>query len=132
MDAVVVVPEVAAAVLPPSDRACALACANLWLAAAGLRLGEAGGIFMGALPLLAIGVIEKLAFNTSHFAAMLENRLSGGGEEAFTMPGSFPMDPMTHLTPERFLSSPGLWIGLAIAAALLAAAVRLRRQQGPI
>src|SRR6266581_1502326 len=85
-----------------------------------------------ALPLLAIGVIEKIAFNTSHLAAILENRLSGGGVEAVTAPGGFPMDPMTHLTPGNFLFSPGLWIGLAVAATFLAAAVRLRRNQGPI
>jgi len=84
-----------------------------------------------ALPLLAIGVVEKLAFNTTHFAAMLENRI-GGDVSAVTMPGSVPMDPMTHLTPLHFLSSPGLWIGLAITAACLAGAVRLRRYQGPI
>src|SRR5437667_461904 len=84
------------------------------------------------LPLLAIGVFEKIVFHTSHFAAMLGQRISGSGAEAFTMPGSFPTDPMTHLTPGNFLSSPDLWIGLAIAAAFLAAAVRLRRYQGPI
>src|SRR5207237_618928 len=39
------------------------------------------------LPLLAIGVFEKIVFHTSHFAAMLGNRLSGGGAEAFTVPG---------------------------------------------
>ena len=48
------------------------------------------------------------------------------------MPGSSPMDLDDTLTPGHFLSSPGLWIGLAIAAAFLAAAVRLRRYQGPI
>ena len=84
-----------------------------------------------ALPLLAIGVVEKIAFNTSHFAAMLENRISGDAA-AVTVPGRLPMDPMTHLTPGHFLSSPGLWIGLAVAAAFLAAAVRVRRSQGPI
>src|SRR5438445_2098608 len=83
------------------------------------------------LPLLAIGVFEKIVFHTSHFAAMLGNRLSGGGAEAFTVPGTFPMDPMTHLTPGHFLSSPGRWIGLAVAAAFPAAAVRLRRDQRP-
>ncbi len=83
------------------------------------------------LPLLAIGVVEKIAFNTTHFAAMLGNRMSGDAA-AVTVPGSMPMDPMTHITPGHFLGSPGLWIGLAIAAALLAAAVRLRRYQGPI
>jgi ABC-2 type transport system permease protein len=84
------------------------------------------------LPLLAIAVIEKLVFNTSHFVGMLEYRLTGTGTEAVTMPGTFPLDPMTHLTPGRFLSSPDLWIGLAVTAAFLAAAVRLRRYRGPI
>ena len=86
-----------------------------------------------ALPLLAIGVVEKIAFNTSHFAAMLGNRMlgGGGGSDDF-MTGSLSMDPLMHFTPGQFLISPGLWIGLAIAAAFLAAAVRLRRYQGPI
>ena len=86
-----------------------------------------------SLPLLAIGVVEKIAFNTSHFAAMLANRMlgGGGGSDDF-MTGSLSMDPLMHFTPGQFLSSPGLWIGLAIAAAFLAAAVRLRRYQGPI
>jgi hypothetical protein len=44
----------------------------------------------------------------------------------------FPTDPMTHLSMGSFLSSPGLWMGLAVAALFLAAAVRLRRYQGPI
>ena len=83
------------------------------------------------LPLLAIGIVEKIAFNTSHFAAMLENRL-GGSTEAISAPGTVPMDTMTHLTPGHFLSSPGLWLGLALTAAFLAAAVRLRRYRGPI
>ena len=83
------------------------------------------------LPVLAVALVEKIAFNTSHFAAILGNRM-GGGAEAVTAPGSVPMDPMTHLTPGHFLSSPGLWIGLALTAAFLAAAVRLRRYQGPI
>ena len=64
------------------------------------------------LPLLAIGITEKIAFNTSHFAAMLQNRM-GGGAEAVVTPGGSPMNPMTHLTPDHFLSSPGLWIGRA-------------------
>jgi ABC-2 type transport system permease protein len=84
-----------------------------------------------ALPLLAIGVFERIAFNTSHFADMLMHRM-GGGPEADVHAGSFPMDSMTHLTPGRFLTSPGLWIGLALAAAFLAGAVRLRRYRGPI
>ncbi len=84
-----------------------------------------------ALPLVAIAIVEKIAFNTSYFTAMLQHRLDGA-TEAVIAPGTFPMDPMTHITPGHFLGNPGLWLGLAIFAAFLAAAVRLRRYQGPI
>jgi len=85
------------------------------------------------LPLLAIGGVEKIAFQTSHFAAMVGFRIIGNAPAVgFTGPDMFPTDPMTHITPGLFLTSPGLWIGLALAAAFLAAAVRLRRYQGPI
>ncbi|MGA8489241.1 MAG: ABC transporter permease [Terriglobales bacterium] len=84
-----------------------------------------------SLPWLAICAVEKIAFNTTHLATVLQNRFTGG-PEAITMPGMFPIDSMTHLTPGRFLSSPGLWIGLLIAAGLLAAAVRQRRYQAPL
>jgi len=39
---------------------------------------------------------------------------------------------LTPATPGQFLTSPGLWMGLAFAAACLAAAVRLRRYRGPV
>jgi ABC-2 type transport system permease protein len=84
------------------------------------------------LPLLAIGVVERIAFNTSHFAAMLGHRMIGGpGGDEF-MAGSLSMDPLMHFTPGAFLISPGLWIGLAVSAAFLAAAARLRRYRDPI
>jgi ABC-2 type transport system permease protein len=83
------------------------------------------------LPILAIAFVEKIAFNTSHFATFLGDRL-GGGAEAMTMPGSMPIDPGVHITLGRYLSSPGLWIGLAFTALCLAAAVQLRRQRGPL
>jgi ABC-2 type transport system permease protein len=88
-------------------------------------------ILWAALPPLAVALVEKIAFNTTHFASMLGSRI-GGGAEAVTVPGGSPMDPMTHLTPGHFLGSAGLWIGLATTAAFLAGAVRLRRSQGPI
>jgi ABC-2 type transport system permease protein len=86
------------------------------------------------MPPLAIGFAEKLAFNTSYFAAMLTSRLTGGPDGAFTggMSGGMPMASLAQLTPGRFLMGPGLWIGLAVAAAFFFAAVRLRREQGPI
>jgi ABC-2 type transport system permease protein len=85
-----------------------------------------------ALPLLAIIAVERLVFNTRHFTVMLENRASGGGAEALTMPGTFGTNPMTHLTPGTYLSSSGLWVGVIFTAVCLAAAVRLRRYRGPI
>jgi ABC-2 type transport system permease protein len=89
-------------------------------------------LLWAVLPPAVIGVLEKVVFNTTHFASWLGNRVSGGGLEAITPPDSFPTHPMTHLTPGIFLSSPGLWIGLAIAAILLAGAIRLRRYRGPM
>ena len=89
------------------------------------------------LPLLAIGIFEKIAFHTWHFASLLGNRFSGGTDAfAFKTPSGAPVDPhfipLSQLTPGRFLSSPGLWLGLVFAAIFLAAAVRLRRYREPI
>ncbi len=90
-------------------------------------------VLWAALPLVAIAGVEQIAFHTWHFAAMVGSRLIGAARTvATTSPDMFPTHPMTHIAPVHFLSSPGLWIGLAIAAIFLAAAVRLRRYQGPI
>ena len=89
-------------------------------------------ILWAVLPLLAIGIVEKIAFNTSYFAALLQYRFAGGPEgDTFTATRA-SMDPLTHLHPGQFLLSPGLWIGFAVAAAFLVAAVRLRRYREPI
>jgi ABC-2 type transport system permease protein len=85
-------------------------------------------LIWAVLPPFVICGVEKIAFNTAHFLAMLQERLTG------------PPDPerprnadlMSTLIPHHFFSQPGLWIGLAIAAAFLAATVRLRRYRGPI
>jgi ABC-2 type transport system permease protein len=82
------------------------------------------------LPPFVISGVEKVAFNTTHFLALLQERLTGPGD-AMT-PHSAPDDFMSTLIPDHFFSQPGLWIGLAVAAVFVAAAVRLRRYQGPI
>jgi ABC-2 type transport system permease protein len=90
-------------------------------------------LLWAALPVVAIGGIEKLVFRTSHFAEMVGARLIGGGAPTDVTQGEmFPTGPMTHLTPLRYVGAPALWIGLAVAAVFLTAAVRLRRYQGPI
>jgi ABC-2 type transport system permease protein len=90
------------------------------------------------LPPIAIGVFEKIAFNTSYFGFLIHHRVFGFSAAAFdlTDKNGVPIDahfiPLAQLAPGRFLSTPGLWLGLIIAAAFFAAAVRLRRSQGPI
>jgi ABC-2 type transport system permease protein len=82
------------------------------------------------LPPFVICGVEKIAFSTSHFLALLQDRLLGPGDAM--APHTQSNDFMATLIPQHFFSTPGLWIGLAVAAAFLAAAVRLRRYQGPI
>src|SRR5450631_3035970 len=82
---------------------------------------------------LALCVVEKIAFNTLYLASLLKDRLFGFAADAFAFEGhGTSMHSLSQLTPGKFLGSPGLWIGLAIAAAFLAAAIRLRRYRGPI
>jgi ABC-2 type transport system permease protein len=89
------------------------------------------------LPPLAICALEKFVFKTAHFAHLVGYLITGGSANAFSfrMPSGTPVDPhyipLSQITPGRFLSSPGLWIGLVFAAVFLAAAVRLRRYREP-
>ena len=90
------------------------------------------------LPPLALCVVEKIAFNTTHFAHLLGYRLVGGVEEAFADRArrGIAADPVSgsllHIDPVKFISTPGLWLGLGFAAAFLAAAVWQRRRREPI
>ncbi len=85
------------------------------------------------LPFFATFVVEKLAFGTSYLPSMLKYRVMGAMVEAFAVDAAkAPITRLSELEPWKFLSSPGLWIGLIFAAAFLAAAVRLRRNREPI
>jgi len=89
------------------------------------------GTFLWAvLPLLAIGFFEKITFNSSHFASMMKDRFTGFAPEAFAF-HAHSLGSVT-LTPEQYLASPGLWIGLACAVGFVAAAIRMRRYSGPL
>jgi len=86
------------------------------------------------LPPLAIAGVERIAFGTSHIASLLKYRLIGWFAEAFVLPAkdSAAIGPLTSVAPGRFLSTPGLWIGLVLAAIFLVGAVRMRRYREPI
>ena len=78
------------------------------------------------LPPAAIAATEKLIFNTSHFATILSDRMTGGMEDTGGTMMPWPSNPL------EFLGSPGLWIGFAFAAVCLGVAIRLRRYRDPI
>ena len=86
------------------------------------------------LPLIVIQIFEKIVFDTSYFAKLVQHRLMGFAPHAFGFHGEGhpTIDSLSQLTPGRYLSSPGLWIGLLVAAAFLFAAIRLRRYRGPL
>lgn len=91
-------------------------------------------VFLWAgLPLVAIAVIEKIAFNSSHFVATLQAYVTGApGSNDLTAAGGPMTHPLTLATLGDFLASPGLWMALAMTAALLAGTIRMRRYRGPI
>jgi ABC-2 type transport system permease protein len=82
------------------------------------------------VPFLAIGFFEKITFGTSYFASMLKDRLMGFAPKAFV----FQMHSVDcpRLIPLAYLSSPGLWLGLIVAAVFIVIAIRLRRYRGPL
>jgi ABC-2 type transport system permease protein len=89
-------------------------------------------------PPLAIAAVEYIAFHSHNFSSMLLDRLIGFDASAFDLKdkNGVPIDahfiPLTQLAPGRFLTSPGLWLGLAFAAIFFVAAVRLRRYREPL
>lgn len=87
------------------------------------------------LPPLAVALVEFITFGSTHFGSLLVQRLVGFATVAYNMkmPDGTPVDahfiPVSQLAPRSFLSTPGLWIGLVVAALFIAAAVRLRRDR---
>ena len=84
------------------------------------------------VPLLAIGIVEKVAFSTSHFAHLLGYRFSGGAGTMGSTATGLDAVLMPDQTVGQFLINPGLWTGFALTALFLALAMRVRRSRGPI
>jgi ABC-2 type transport system permease protein len=85
-----------------------------------------------SLPPFVIWGVEKIAFRTSHFLGFLQYRLTGPVPSTTTARSGNMLEMISALTPAQFFSTPGLWVGLVVAAIFLAAAVRLRRYREPI
>lgn len=88
-------------------------------------------LLWAALPPIAIAVVERVVFNTSHFATLVQYRFTGDPSSVASADG-MTMDMLGPHSLSEYLSRPGLWGGLAVAAVFLFAAVRLRRSRGPI
>jgi ABC-2 type transport system permease protein len=84
------------------------------------------------LPPLLIAGFEKIAIRTSYFGEMLKYRVMGHVSRAFIAAKDGRISSLSQLTPGRYLSTPGLWVGLIFAAIFLAAAVRMRRDRGEL
>ena len=82
-------------------------------------------------PVLA-GIVEKIAFNSDYVFRWLRDRLSAESSGAAGPGGAMRVEAMQQIDPLHFLASPGLWIGLLLAAFFLVATVRLRRSGGLI
>jgi len=94
-----------------------------------------GPFLWAVLPPIALSVFEKLAFDTSYVSGLIHDRFFGSFGAAFGGVGGFHKKGDFHLPvadPVKFITSPGLWIGLALAVALLALAVWLRRRREPV
>ncbi len=92
-------------------------------------------VLWALLPPLAISAVEAILVGSSHFMTALGFRMTGWLKQAFVFPllnSKGAVEPLANLAPARFLGTPGLWLGLAFAAACVAAAVRLRRNREPI
>ena len=87
-------------------------------------------LLWAVLPVAALGAFERMTFGTTSIGHLLHHRVGGAMKLAFDYKAREGIVPL--LEPMRFLSSPGLWGGLAFAALFVAGAVRLRRQREPI
>jgi ABC-2 type transport system permease protein len=85
-------------------------------------------------PWLAAALFEFLAFRSRHVWNLIGSRIFDGYGLAYTVggQGKAPISKLADVDPMVVVGSPGLWAGLAFAAAFLTACVWLRRRHDPI
>jgi ABC-2 type transport system permease protein len=87
-------------------------------------------VLWAVAPPIVLGLLERLVFNTTYVWRWIALRISGAFSGAFDDVGG-RVHHASGLDAGGWLS-PHLWIGLIMAAAFLAIAVRLRRSRDPI
>jgi ABC-2 type transport system permease protein len=86
------------------------------------------------LPPVAIGVVERIAFDSTHFATLVRVHLIGDAPSPGSPSHASDMS-MSMLAPHplwHLLATPELWVGLLLSGLFVLAAVRLRRLRGAI
>jgi len=111
----------------------ALALSALWLAPVYCALllvsvwARRAPFLWAALPLILADAVMRLVFRSHAATAFYLYRITGWFDEGLRMANGLPI----ARTPDRFLASPGLWLGIAAAVVFFIVAVRLRRRSAP-
>jgi ABC-2 type transport system permease protein len=79
-------------------------------------LAKRAPFLWATLPFLVLSLAERITLGSNEVGALVAQRLFGFREEV-SLIGEFPL-----------LASPGLWIGIAVGAALVYAAIRVRQR----
>ena len=92
-------------------------------------------MFWSVLPLLVIYLIERFFLGTHYLASVLGHRLGGYTHAAFH--GSWNGTEVTatawkFIDIEGFFGNPATWIGLAVGAAMIVAAIQMRMRRTEI
>ena len=119
-----------------------------WLIFVSAWARRSPALWAGLVPAAAC-LFERIAFGTSYLIGALQGRFAEGlAHAAFALP-DLPDEPFVRdgdfslrfgmpgrmfdaIDVVRFLSTPEVWVGLAIAAALTAATVWMRRYREPL
>ncbi len=88
-------------------------------------------LLWAVLPPFTLGVLEAITLHSTHIFDLFKYRFHGPSDLDFTA-DNMALGSPTHFSPAHFLTNPGLWEGLALAAVFLAAAIQLRRYRNPL
>ncbi len=80
-------------------------------------------------PVAGLIIAERVGLGSDRLGELIQHRL---GDSVFLAFSNLWDSKLPEMTPVRFVSDPGLWMGLAVAALFLGLAVLLRRYRQPI